>query len=40
MEYRIGPSGATGMGPIYLYGYSFAVDEHQDCQKRRFAEQS
>ena len=26
MAYRIGPSGATNLGPVYLYGYSFATD--------------
>jgi hypothetical protein len=26
MAYRIGPSGVTSMGPVYLYGYSFAID--------------
>ena len=26
MAYRIGPSGATNIGPVYLYGYSFATD--------------
>jgi hypothetical protein len=26
MAYRIGPSGATNLGPVFLYGYSFATD--------------
>jgi hypothetical protein len=26
MAYRIGPSGASNLGPVYLYGYSFATD--------------
>ncbi len=26
MAYRIGPSGATSSGPVYLYGYSFALN--------------
>jgi len=26
MAYRIGPSGATNLGPVFLYGYSFAAD--------------
>ena len=26
MAYRIGPTGATSSGPIYLYGYSFALN--------------
>ena len=26
MAYRIAPSGATSVGPVYLYGYSFAVN--------------
>jgi disulfide oxidoreductase YuzD len=26
MAYRIGPTGATSNGPVYLYGYSFALN--------------
>ena len=26
MAYRIGPSGAINVGPVFLYGYSFATD--------------
>jgi hypothetical protein len=26
MAYRIAPSGATSTGPVYLYGYSFALN--------------
>jgi hypothetical protein len=26
MAYRIGPTGATSSGPVYLYGYSFALN--------------
>jgi hypothetical protein len=26
MAYRVGPSGATNVGPVFLYGYSFATD--------------
>ena len=26
MAYRIAPSGVTNIGPVYLYGYSFAVN--------------
>ncbi len=26
MSYRIAPSGATSAGPVYLYGYSFAIN--------------
>ncbi len=26
MAYRIGPTGATSTGPVYLYGYSFALN--------------
>ena len=26
MAYRIAPSGATSNGPVYLYGYSFAIN--------------
>ena len=26
MAYRIAPSGAASNGPVYLYGYSFAIN--------------
>ena len=32
MAYRIAPSGATSSGPIYLYGYSFAINSTKTVQ--------
>jgi polygalacturonase len=32
MAYRIAPSGATSNGPIYLYGYSFAINGAKTVQ--------
>ena len=32
MAYRIGPTGATGSGPVYLYGYSFALNSAKTVQ--------
>ena len=32
MPYRIAPSGASSSGPIYLYGYSFAINSAKTVQ--------
>ena len=32
MAYRIAPSGATSAGPVYLYGYSFALNSAKTVQ--------
>jgi hypothetical protein len=32
MAYRIAPSGATSNGPIYVYGYSFAINSAKTVQ--------
>ena len=32
MAYRIAPSGATSTGPVYLYGYSFAINSAKTVQ--------
>ena len=32
MAYRIAPSGATSNGPVYLYGYSFAINSAKTVQ--------
>ena len=32
MAYRIAPAGATSAGPVYLYGYSFALNSAKTVQ--------
>ena len=32
MAYRIAPSGATSTGPVYLYGYTFAINSTKTVQ--------